>query len=109
MQPVSAHFTERRFTYVQLRRQGMVALYQQTHNEGGAVRYEVVRLRVQPERTWPDGHVTPEREAYPGATAWGRDGFTCFTLEEATEVMTRLLATQGSGLLPEETAHADLS
>jgi hypothetical protein len=50
------------------------------------VRYEVVLIRVQKEHTWPTGVTTPEKEAYPGSTAWGRFGQTCYTLPEAQEL-----------------------
>jgi hypothetical protein len=38
---------------------------------------------VQKEHTWPTGVTTPEKEAYPGSTSWGRFGQTCYTLAEA--------------------------
>ena len=66
--PVS--FRDRGFLYEQLERQGDVALYRQT-NHAGIRRYEVVRIRIQREHTWPNGTTTPEKEAYPGSNAWG--------------------------------------
>jgi hypothetical protein len=84
MQPIDTAFDEGRFRYTQLERYGDIAIYRQEHKESAkAVRFEVIRIRVQPEHTWPSGQVSPEREAYAGASAWGRLGFTCFTLEEA--------------------------
>jgi len=56
------------------------------------VRFEVIRIRVAPEHTWPSGLTTPEREAYPGASVWGRLGFTCFALEEARALAAGLQA-----------------
>jgi hypothetical protein len=47
---------------------------------------------MQPEHTWPSGQVSPEREAYPGASVWGRLGFTCFALEEARALAAGLQA-----------------
>ena len=72
-------------------------MYSQT-NHSGIVRYEVIRIRIQPEHTWPTGVTTPEKEAYPGSTSWGRLGWTFFGLETAR---AKLLALQGQ---PEEEA-----
>jgi len=93
MQPIDTAFDEGRFHYTQLERRGDIAIYRQEHKENPkVVRFEVIRIRVQPEHTWPSGQTTPEREAYPGASVWGRLGFTCFTLEEARALSARLQA-----------------
>jgi hypothetical protein len=93
MQPIDTAFDEGRFRYTQLERRGDIAIYEQQHKENPKiVRYEVIRIRIAPEHTWPNGNTTPEREAYPGASAWGRLGFTCFTVEEARALAARLQA-----------------
>jgi hypothetical protein len=93
MQPIDTTFEEGRFRYTQLERHGDIAIYRQEHKESAkAVRFEVIRIRVQPEHTWPSGQVSPEREAYPGASVWGRLGFTCFKLEEARALAAGLQA-----------------
>ena len=93
MQPIATAFEEGRFRYTQLQRESDIAIYQQQHKENPkVVRFEVIRIRVQPEHTWPNGDVSPEREVYPGASAWGRLGFTCFTLEEAHALAAGLQA-----------------
>jgi hypothetical protein len=93
MQPIDTAFDEGRFRYTQLERHGDIAIYRQEHKESAkAVRFEVIRIRVQPEHTWPNGQVSPEREAYPGASVWGRLGFTCFALEEAQTLAAGLQA-----------------
>lgn len=93
MQPLDTAFEEGRFRYTQLERQGDIALYEQVHKENPqVVRYEVVRIRVSPEHTWPNGNVSPEREVYAGANAWGRLGFTCLTLDEARTLAAGLQA-----------------
>jgi hypothetical protein len=88
MQLIPTAFTERNFAYRQIERRGNLAIYTQTHQASGVQRYEVVRIRIARETTWPNGNITPEHEAYPGATSWGRDGFTCFSLEEARSLLT---------------------
>lgn len=92
MTPLSTQFEDRNFVYEQLAREGMIALYSQTHKEGGQVRYEVVRIHEAKEHTWPNGMTTPEHEAYPGAGLWGREGFTYFSREDAEQHMARWVA-----------------
>jgi hypothetical protein len=76
-------FEDRLFRYAQVERAGDVAIFTQTHKATGRVRYEVVRIRIQPAHTWPTGVTSPEKEAYPGPGSWGKFGQTCFTLGEA--------------------------
>jgi hypothetical protein len=92
MQTIETEFEDRTFRYTQLARQGMIALYTQTHKPSGVTRYEVVVLRVAAEHTWPNGSVSPERETYPGATAWGRYGWTFFALGDAQSHLAALVA-----------------
>ena len=91
-----------RFTYVQVERRENVALYTQTHKASGTVRYEVIKIRIQPEHTWPNGVTTPEKEAYPGSGSWGLYGWTFFALEAAQQKMRELL--QGTADEPHESA-----
>src|SRR5262245_53046222 len=83
MLPFPTAFEDRLFRYIQVAREGDMAIFTQTHKPSGCVRYEVVLIRVQPAHTWPTGITTPEKEAYPSSTSWGRLGHTCFTLPEA--------------------------
>jgi hypothetical protein len=82
-------FTERGFAYQQIERQGDVAIYRQT-NHAGVVRYEVIRIRIQREHTWPNGTTTPEKEAYPGSNAWGTLAWTLYTLADAQALAQQL-------------------
>lgn len=92
MEPVATQFEDRTFRYTQLERHEDLAIYEQEHKTGGVKRYEVVRIRVMPEHTWPNGDTTPAHEYYPGATAWGRDGFSCFDRKEAQALLATLAA-----------------
>lgn len=71
MEIMATEFTARPFRFQQVVREGMLAIYRQTHQHGSMVRYEVVRLRVEPATTWPNGQITPEREVYPASRTWG--------------------------------------
>ena len=74
MQPLSTAFEDRLFRYTHVEREGDIAIFCQTHKESGCARFEVVKIRVQPAHTWPNGTTSPEREAYPGSGSWGRWG-----------------------------------
>ena len=92
MEPLPLRFRDRGFFYEQLDRQGDVALYTQT-NHAGIVRYEVVRIRIQREHTWPDGTTTPEKEAYPSSNSWGTLGWTFIERPLAEAKLRALLGT----------------
>ena len=92
MEPLPLSFRDRGFFYEQLDRQGDVALYTQT-NHAGIVRYEVVRIRIQREHTWPNGTTTPEKEAYPGSNSWGTLGWTFIERPLAEDKLRALLGT----------------
>jgi hypothetical protein len=90
MQQLAREFTEGNYRYTQVMRQGMRAIYAQHHQHAPVTRYEVVTIRIIPETVWPDGHVTPVHEGYPGSRAWGTHGFTCYTLREAETLLASL-------------------
>ena len=87
MQPIATDFSEGNYQYTQLARQGMWAIYRQQHRQAPVMRYEVIKIRVVPETVWPNGTTTPEREVYPGASTWGRAGWTCYSLAEAQALL----------------------
>jgi hypothetical protein len=66
------------------------SLFCQTHKASSCERYEVVKIRIEAEHTWPNGSVSPEREAYPGANSWGTLAWTCFTLPETQALAAQL-------------------
>lgn len=90
MQMIAQQFQDQTFTYTQLDRQGMIAVYEQRHKVSHTCRYEVVRLHIQAEHTWPNGTTTPEKEAYPPSSAWGREGWTFYKLADAQDYAKHL-------------------
>lgn len=78
------------FRYVQVERQGDSAIYRQIHKASQIERFEVIKIRVRPAHAWPDGRVTPEHEAYPGATRWGQEGWTFYGIADAKAKMQDL-------------------
>jgi hypothetical protein len=103
MLPLPTEFEDRLFRYAQVEREGDIAIFTQEHKASGQVRYEVVLIRVQKEHTWPTGVTTPEKEAYPGSTSWGRFGHTCFTLPEAQALAATWRQQRAAAPLSEET------
>jgi len=97
MEPLPVSFRDRGFLYEQIERQEDVALYTQT-NHAGIVRYEVVRIRIQREHTWPNGTTTPEKEAYPGSNSWGTLGWTFIERPLAEDKLRALLGTPAEEL-----------
>ena len=88
MQPIATDFTEGNYRFTQVERRGDFAIYQQQHRQApGVIRYEVVKIRVQPEHTWPDGRTSPEREVYPSSSSWGTLGYTVYRIEEAQSLL----------------------
>ena len=94
MKTLDVTFTDRTFRYDQIARQGMLAIYRQTHNVSGIQRYEVVKISTHPAQVWPNGAESPEREAYPGANAWGRLGWTFHTHASAQNYFHALRARE---------------
>ena len=93
MEPLVTEFEDRSFTYTQVERVGDIAIFQQTHKLGQVHRYEVVKIHIQAAHTWPNGVTTPEKEAYPSASKWGAEGWTCHNLAQAQALLQQL---QGS-------------
>lgn len=95
------------FHYDQLERQGMIAIYCQTHKASDTRRYEVVKIRTASAHTWPNGQVTPESEVYPSAKTWGKDGWTFHILQEAkkhyAELGKEISASERRGCGPHTT------
>ena len=71
------------WTYTQESRDGDIAIYQQKHKEGSALRFEVIRVQQLEEKPLPKGGIREAGEYYPSSSSWGKNGWTCFTLEEA--------------------------
>ena len=107
MLPLPTEFEDRLFRYAQVSRKGDLAIFTQTHKASGHVRYEVVLIRIQKEHTWPTGVTTPEKEAYPGSTTWGRFGQTCTALAEAQVLAATWRQQREASSLPEEAAEEE--
>ena len=70
------------FSHKIVTREGNVAIVQRQHRDVSRPHWEVVRIRVKPERLL-HGRRVEEGEAYPSPEDWGTYGWTYTTLEEA--------------------------
>jgi hypothetical protein len=97
MQEIEKEFADRSYRYAQVERHGDIAIYEQQHKESPTVRrFEVVRIRIRPAHTWPNGTTTPEHEAYPSAGSWGRDGFTKTPKKPLASAMGRMVQSSNA-------------
>ena len=79
--PHPEEFQHGGFRYRQIRRTGMIAMFEQS--KGGTVYgFEVVRLRNAKEQKTM-GKTFPAHEKYPGNEKWGQDGWTYREQSEA--------------------------
>lgn len=74
------------YTLTQVERGPSWAIYSKAkpghHND----HFEVIRIRVEPETTFPNGMTCPEREVYPNSEAWGDAAWTCRTIARAKAI-----------------------
>jgi hypothetical protein len=82
MKVIAREFTKSGFAHKVIERRGMVLLVERQHRDVSAPHWEVVKLRVSPERV-VFGLPRPESEVYPSSEAWGKNGWTYSTLEAA--------------------------
>ena len=73
------------WTLNQIDRVGDLAIYAKTFPGGLIHSYEVIKVRKESEKAFPNGRVTPAHEAYPSSESWGEDGWTYMTLKEAQD------------------------
>jgi len=81
---IPAEFKKKGFTYKQVRREGMKAIFEQTRAGSDMHNFEVVKLGRH--NGYVMGGVTIEpAETYPGASLWGITGWTCSDLDAANK------------------------
>ena len=81
---IPSEFKKKGFTYKQVKREGMKAIYEQTR-EGTELRnYEVVKLGRHNGYVMGGATIEPS-ETYPGSSLWGIMGWTCQSLEDANK------------------------
>lgn len=72
-------WTEGRWRFRLVKRSGLIALVAKRQFKPipwAVDTWEVVKLRVRPTHTWPNGRTTPQHEAMPCSEAWGSQGWS---------------------------------
>ena len=82
-------FSPHRFK--QIKRSGMVALYERRRGDGSLLGYEAVLITVNKPNS---KFGIPGAEIYPKSNAFGRTAYFCTTLERAEIRFVELLAKQ---------------
>lgn len=91
MKPLATQFRSNGFDLTQLKRVGVVALFEKTMPGIARPSYEVVIVQRHGERVIA-GNTIPAAEAMPGAEQWGQKGWSCVTLERAHAKFAEVLA-----------------
>jgi hypothetical protein len=81
---IPTSFKKKGFSYNQLRREGMKAIYQQTREDSTLSNYEVVKLGRHNGYNMGGSYIEPS-ETYPGSSLWGIMGWTCQSIDDALQ------------------------
>jgi len=82
--PVPQTFTKKGFTYRQLKRQGNIAIFEQTKPGSSLNNYEVVKIGRHNGYVMGGVFIEPA-ETYPGSSLWGITAWTCTSMDAAME------------------------
>lgn len=83
MIPIADTFRLGGFDYRLLNRVGDVALFEKSKPHHRRPCYDLVIVQKRKEKHWPDGRVTPAREAMPKWEQWGDAGWSFSGFQEA--------------------------
>jgi hypothetical protein len=93
MNPLPASFIgsrdQRGWHFTILKRNPFVALLEKTKPPNPTPSYEIVIIRKVPQKTFPNGIVTPAHESLPRPEDWGTSGWTTDNLDPAYEIYER--------------------
>lgn len=80
--PIPTTFKKKGFVYRQVKRQGDLAIFEQTREGSQLHNYEVVKIGRHNGYTMGGVYIEPS-ETYPGSSLWGILGWTCTSMEDA--------------------------
>ena len=92
MKTLPAEFRSDHFQFLQIAREGDIALFRKT--KGKIETFEVVIIQHSPEKETPWGHAQ-ESERMPSNEQWGSCGWSLQTLERAWEKFRSLRRDEG--------------
>jgi hypothetical protein len=84
--PLETKFTRAERTWWAVARQGDVALLAGTNQKSHQWLYEVVIVQQLPKHRFPNGNVSPAREAMPSNSQWGQKGWSLHGWDRAWQV-----------------------
>jgi hypothetical protein len=90
MKKLELEYKKNGFTYQQVFRDDVTAIYSQSDEEG-VIAYEVFKINKNEEREI-FGKVFPASESVPPTTQWGNNAYTVHTLEKAFEKQAAILS-----------------
>jgi hypothetical protein len=90
------------FIMTQVMREDDLAIYRRIKQIGASTieHFEVIVIRALPERETL-GKIFPEREKYPASEDWRVYGWTCHTLEDAWNKISKIRAQREEKTLPQ--------
>jgi hypothetical protein len=92
-QPIDKEFDSKGVHFKQLKREGLVCLYELSKSNWLTNSYEVFILKETPETHWPNGTTSPAREIEPSTSLWGDQGWSLTTKEFALKKFNEVLST----------------
>ena len=88
--PIPSTFTKKGFIYRQIKRQGDIAIFEQTRKDSTLQNFEVVKIGRHNGYTMGGSYIEPS-ETYPGSSLWGIMGWTCTCLADAEKRFSTIL------------------
>lgn len=79
---IPTEFKKKGFTYKQVKREGMKAIFEQSREGSSLKNYEVVKLSRHNGYNMGGSFIEPS-ETYPGSSLWGIMGWTCLDMDRA--------------------------
>jgi hypothetical protein len=89
MKTIPKTFSKKGFTYKQIKRDGMKAIFEQSKKGQKSVSFEVVKI-TKHNGYELGGQKIPPGEAYPGTSQWGNSGWTFQDLKSAEAKYKRI-------------------
>ena len=91
MKKIDKDFTSKNFSHKQIHREGDFAIYERFFNDSPERKhYEVVKIQSHNGYAI-GGQMYPASEYYPSSNAWGSDGYTCTTKENAYKRLDKMI------------------
>ena len=91
MKKIDKSFISKNFSHKQIHREGDFAIYERFNNDSPEKKhYEVVKIQSHNGYAI-GGQMYPASEYYPSSNAWGSDGYTCVSKENAYKRLDKMV------------------